>query len=176
VRPIKSIRDLNRVSKTIVEGQWPSGQSSFESLSLEALHNQIINAALSADIVQRANVGVAEAGNSPCLTLETLPSVLALMAGAGEHLYRNRSAEAGILSPIHFPHAAGPKRRNDNVRPQSFTALQHWLARLYVTRYPGQSNAANLRCLRNRSLAVAALLSRSYSQVIAGLFTLFLHP
>lgn len=71
---IQSVRDLGRVSQQISTGQWALLNPCCQRLPLEILHHQIINSVLVADVIERADVRMIEAGNGARFTLESLPN------------------------------------------------------------------------------------------------------
>jgi hypothetical protein len=110
VRILYRSGDFARNPEHLIQRQWASFQTIGERLAFEILHHQKVHAVLRADVVQRADVRMLQAGD--CLRL-AIQSLLQFRVGGqvrGENFHRDGTIEAGIARAIDFPHATGPDR------------------------------------------------------------------
>ena len=110
--------DLDREAQDLIERQRTSAQALREGFSLEMLHHDELNAALLADVVERADVRMADLGDGQGLALETLDALGILRLFWFQDLDRHRPVEAGVGRAIDLSHAAGAEPRNDRVGTQ----------------------------------------------------------
>lgn len=82
------------------------------------LHYQVAHAILLADIVERADMGMIQAGNRFGFTLETLPAFGVGNPVGRQDFDRDGPVQAGIAGFVHFAHAAGAKGSENLVRAQ----------------------------------------------------------
>jgi hypothetical protein len=71
VRGGKRISDRDAISNHSVDGERFALQSSGQRLALDVLHDHVVDPAVLADVVQRANAGMVEARNGTRLPLES---------------------------------------------------------------------------------------------------------
>jgi hypothetical protein len=64
MRFIQRIGNLRAVFQSLIKRQWSFFETLCEGFAFHALHHNVIDAVLMADIVQHADVWVIEAGNS----------------------------------------------------------------------------------------------------------------
>ena len=62
---IQSIRNLDGVLQRLLQQQWPLREPCGQTLHLQVLHDQVVDAVLLSDVVEGANVGVIQAGPCP---------------------------------------------------------------------------------------------------------------
>src|SRR5215467_14157019 len=72
MRLIQSVHDLNRYSECLVERQRAAFESRGECLAFKVFHDQVLDAVVMADVIQRADVGMSQPGHRACLTLKAL--------------------------------------------------------------------------------------------------------
>ena len=72
VRFFESLADLDSASPNLVEGQRASAQTIGQRLALQVFHNEIADPVLLADVVEMADVGMAQTGNGAGLAIEAL--------------------------------------------------------------------------------------------------------
>ncbi len=104
-------------------------QACGKRLTLEKLHHQIVDAVLMSNVIERADVGMAQAGNRFRLTSEARTEVLASGGLLRKHFDRDgprRVSRARYTSPIPPARAPGPR----TVRASS--PLQH-ASRRYIS-------------------------------------------
>src|SRR5579864_1099920 len=115
---VETFGDLCPVTQYLLERQTPPGQARAQRFSLEKLHDDEVNAVLLAEIVELANVGMAQLGDGTSLAPEALQSVGTLGEMRGKNLDGDRAIEAGIGGAIDFAHTAGSDLRDDFVRAE----------------------------------------------------------
>ena len=81
-----------------------------ERLALQIFHDEKIRAVLLADVVERADIGVIEAGNRACLALEALANFRRIGQMEGQNLQGHGAVEPRIFRAIDFAHSAGADR------------------------------------------------------------------
>ena len=97
---IQCIGDLARVVERGLKWQRP-----FRRFPFDQLHHEVVGT----DIVQRADVGVVQRGDGPCLALEPVAEVLA------RHLDGDIAPDTRVVRAIDDTHAAGANLRDDLV-------------------------------------------------------------
>jgi hypothetical protein len=73
VRAREGARDLDRVTERKRQREGSLLQSRGERLAFEILHHQVVDAVLLPDVVEMADVRIAQAGDRAGLSLEALP-------------------------------------------------------------------------------------------------------
>ncbi len=95
-----------------------------QRLSLQVLHDQVLDTVLIAHVVERTDVGMRELGDRLGLPLEALPE----FRGRGEmfrqDLDRHRSLEPRVPSLVNLAHASRPDGRKNLIRAESRTGVQ----------------------------------------------------
>src|SRR5437899_2661517 len=95
---------------------FPTRRSSdLQRLPLEILHDQVIDAVLMADVVQRADIRMGEAGDGLRLAFESEPQLRVFRKRGGEHLHRDGAIEPRVARTVDLAHAAGADGRDDLV-------------------------------------------------------------
>jgi hypothetical protein len=69
-----------------------------------------------ADVVKIADVRMIEGCDSASLAIESLAPVGVSRTRLQEDLDRDETIESGVVRPVHFAHAAGPKESIDAIR------------------------------------------------------------
>ena len=92
-----------------------SAQPIRERLAFEILENQIVELAVAADVVDRADVGIVQRGNRARFVLEALPRFRIGRERAGEHLDGHGAIEPRVARAVDLAHAARAKRGDDFV-------------------------------------------------------------
>ncbi len=69
----KSFGDLRGITAGLIDGQGAFLQALFEVFAFQVFHHQKINAVLMTNVMEGANVGMREFGNSFGFTLQPLP-------------------------------------------------------------------------------------------------------
>jgi hypothetical protein len=133
----------------LVQRQPPFLEALRQRLPVQILHHQVVNLILMADIVQRVDMRMIQAGEGAGLMLETLARDIAIEMRS-QDLDRDRAAEPCIAGAIHLAHATGPNWRNNLVRTKA--------------RASGEGRS---RFLASRELTEAGLPRRVFKQLIA---------
>ena len=71
VRLVERVGNLDGVLQHLFQRQRAFLQSLSERLAFQIFHHQIINSVLMAGVVERADMGMIQAGNRPCFALES---------------------------------------------------------------------------------------------------------
>ena len=116
---IERTRELDGDPQDLLDRQRAAQQSMRERFALQVLHHQELDAVLTADVVQRADMRVRQARDGARLAPETFLTPRVVGDVAQQDLDRNRPIEPCVDRPVDFAHAARAKRRDDFVRPQS---------------------------------------------------------
>ncbi len=113
------VPDLHSVCKRLVQRQGTSQQPAFERLALYIFHHEEIDVPLATDVMKRADMRMIRRGYGLGFAPESAPAVGVALDLVGEHLDRDRSAEARVLRAVHRTHATGPGRAENLVRAKS---------------------------------------------------------
>ena len=91
-----------------------------EGLALDILHDQEDGRAVFADVVERADIRVCDAGDGARFVAEPFdPAAWRVQELAREQLDGDGPIQSRIARPIDFAHPAGAKRRKDLERAES---------------------------------------------------------
>ena len=93
----------------LVEGQCTFLQTVSQCFAFDVLHHHEVDAVLAADVEERADVRMVQAGDSTGLPLEPLlePGVVGKVRR--KDLDGNRAVEASVLGFVDLAHASGPE-------------------------------------------------------------------
>ena len=72
---VQRVGNLDGVFECLIERQPSLFQPLLECLALDVLHDEVVNPVLFADVVERADVGVVQAADSSCFTLEAFTAL-----------------------------------------------------------------------------------------------------
>src|SRR5216684_4409043 len=90
---IERIGDLDRGAQHLIDWQGASKQPVGERLSLDILHHEVWQAVLLADVMERADVRMVEAGNRARLPFEPLAPRWTVGNIAGQYLDGHNAIE-----------------------------------------------------------------------------------
>ena len=117
--------DLNGDVERLVHRELGrAAQAIFERFSLEELEDQVVELAVAADVVDRADVRIVQRGDDARLLLEAPARFGVGGQRAGQDLDGDRAIEPGVAGAIDLTHAAGADRRGDLVRPEPGPGLE----------------------------------------------------
>ena len=116
-------RDLASVAQHVLDGERSVDQPLGQRCALEILHDEERQAVLVADVVQRADVRMIQAGNRAGFSFEARQRVRVRRRGA-ENLDRDRPAEACVARLVDLAHSAGADQVLDLVGAQSCAGFQ----------------------------------------------------
>src|SRR5688572_17101595 len=130
----QSFRDFNREIERLRQRQRSARETRRERLPVNELHDEKVDARLVPDVVNRADVGMAERGDRPRFALKALPAH-AIGLVLGKNLDRNIAIEPGITGPVDLAHPSGTQRRLDLIGPEPRAGVQrHEALGVYVAR------------------------------------------
>ena len=115
MRAIERGCDLRCTGERLVERQCAARQARGEGLALEVLHHQEAHAILSAHVVQRADVRMAQGADRTRLALEPLVRLGIDRRVDGEGLDRHGAIETRIDRLVDIAHASPANLRGDRV-------------------------------------------------------------
>src|SRR6266478_1902008 len=132
MRFVQSIGDLRAVFQSLIEWQRALLKTLGERLPFDTLHHQVIRAVLLADVMERADVGMIQAGDGFRFALEALFANGIGGKLRGKNLDSDSAFQPRIPRPIHFTHPAGTERASNFVRAKmSAWSEGHNWRRLY---------------------------------------------
>jgi hypothetical protein len=109
--------ELARKDEDIGDGHGSPPEAGGERLPLEPLHHEVLDPPvgplLAPDVVEGADVRVAEGRDGLGLALEPRPAVGIGGELAGKHLDRDQAGEPGVASRPHFAHPPGAEGTDD---------------------------------------------------------------
>ena len=115
MRRVQRIGNLNRVLYGLRGQQRSVLEPAGECLTVQVLHHQVIDPVLMANIVQRADMGMAQAGDGLGLTVEPFAQLRITGEVLGQNLDGDVAIEARILGAIDLAHSSGAESRHDLV-------------------------------------------------------------
>ena len=107
VRFVEGRHDLNRVPQRLIDRQPRAGQSRGERLPFEVLHDDEVQVAVTADVMNRADMRMRNRGNRPRLALEARAKLRVARDVPGQDFDRHRPVKARVTRFVHVAHAAG---------------------------------------------------------------------
>ena len=148
VRLVQRARDLNRYRHGLLERQslaWslqsrarrqPLGQR----FALEVLHHQEIDAVLTPDVVERADMRMVQRRDGARFAIESLAQIRIRSNVRGQDFDGDCTFEARVARFVDLAHAASAQRGNDFVRPEANTGRERHVGtpELYVERREGR--------------------------------------
>jgi hypothetical protein len=126
----------------MVETTWRLGQR----LAFHALHYEVVDAILLADVVQRADVGMVEGGDGSCLAFEPLP-VHRIVGELREDLDGDSALEPCISRTVNLSHSAHTEHGENLVGSQTRSRGQYHIGANYTRANPSKTLMENV--LRN---------------------------
>ena len=115
VRLVEGAGELDPVLQHLRRWQRPFFQSRPERRALHVFHDNEVNAVLPAYVVQRADVGMIQAGDGFGLALEALPAHRIVREMRRKNLDGDRTVQARVQRPINLAHSARAERRDNFV-------------------------------------------------------------
>ena len=123
---VQGIRDLNGVAQGLIEWQRTLGQPLGQRFALQVLHDQEVGTVLLADVVEGADVRVAQRGNCPGLTLEPLFEIRMSGDMLGQDFDGNGAVQAGVSGFVDFAHSSSAQWGLDFVGTESCALGFSW--------------------------------------------------
>ena len=115
------VGNLGRTAQDLVERERSASETGGQGLAAHELHDQKVHAVVLTDVIQRANVRMAEAGDHSRFALESLAQLDPMQNLLREHLHRNGPVEPNIPGPIDLAHASRAERGLNLVRAKTGT-------------------------------------------------------
>ncbi len=108
-------RDLDREPKRVRHRQRTLDESRLQRLAFKQFHHQEVDAILLPDVVERADVRMAQRSDGARFVLEAFARSRIVRDVRRQDLDRDRAAEPRVARLVHFAHPAGAKGRHDFV-------------------------------------------------------------
>ena len=118
VRALERVGDLDPVAQHSFERQRAAREPVGERLAFEVLHDQVVDAVLLADVVERADVRMAERGDRLRLALEAEAELRVAGEVRRQHLDRDGAVEARVARAVDLAHAARAERETISYGPR----------------------------------------------------------
>ena len=115
---VESISDLSGVLERLTDRYGPLGKTVGERFTVEKLHDQVVDAIVTADIMQCADVRMIESRHRTCLVLEPLSPSRVAARITGDDLDGDSTIETRIRCAIHLPHPAPANSGHDLIRAE----------------------------------------------------------
>jgi len=128
MRLLEGIGDLDPVPQGILQRHRPLAQPLAEGLAVDELHDEIIHAVLVADVVQRTDIRMRQAGYRLRLALHALAQLRRLREMIRQDFDRDDAVETGVACPVDLTHATRANRLLDLIRPQTRTLCNRHVA------------------------------------------------
>ena len=109
------VRHVDGASEQLVPFEWTTAEAFRQRLAFEELHHQKGDPIGFADVVEHADVGMAQGRDSARLAFEPLPQARHLAQMLGKNLDRDGAVEAGVGGAVYLAHAAGSQEGVDAV-------------------------------------------------------------
>ena len=141
VRGIEGAGDLDGDAEGFFDRQRSLAEARFEAFALDVLHDEEFDRTLAADVVERADVGVIQAGDGSRFAFEALgDSALTDFDGNG-------TVQARVAGFVDFAHSPCAQQGDDLVRPEAgLLGQEHRPAMIHdgpsrnATRHPPQKH------------------------------------
>jgi hypothetical protein len=139
MRVIERVSDLSGDPQRGAERQRAALEPARQRLAFDEFHDQERRRALFADVVERADVGMRNAGDRARLLAEAVePSWRRVGSGVGQELGRDDAIEPCVTRAIDFAHPAGADTGEDFERAELRSWSQrHRLAHATQCNLPG---------------------------------------
>ena len=115
VRRTERGRDFTRKTQRVLDRQPSGPKFRSECFALDVLHDQIIKVFMTADVVERTDVGMPEPGDGTRFALEACPALRTVAQMRREDLQRDGAGEARVVRTIHLAHPTGAEEGVDAV-------------------------------------------------------------
>ena len=115
VRRVQRVGHLGAQVEDVVHGQRPARDAGLERLALEQFHDHELLPVVLTDVVQRADVGMAEGRDDARFAQEAIHRLRIAAGLDGQQLDGDVATETGVLGLIHHAHTAAAQLRDDAV-------------------------------------------------------------
>ena len=104
------VRDGSRHPDCLVDRQATAGEPGRQRLAIDQFHHQVVDVVMPADVVERADMGMAQAGDGAGLALEAQQLVGTGREPLRQELDRHGTIEPGVEGAIDLAHPAGAEQ------------------------------------------------------------------
>jgi hypothetical protein len=111
--------DLDRMVERPIEREGTLLEPLSQRFALQVFHYEEIDPIRAPNIVQSADVLMAEARDGPCFALEPLPQLCVLREMLAQNLDRYSAIQARVSGLVYLAHAAFAEKDEDFVRSQA---------------------------------------------------------
>jgi len=118
VRLVERVGDLDRVLQHLLQRQQAFRKPLRQCFAFQALHDEEVGAVLLADVEERADVRMVEAGDGTSFALESFAQLGPVGQMIRQDLDGHGAVEAGVACAIDFAHPSRAQRRENLVRPE----------------------------------------------------------
>ena len=115
VRGVERVGDLDTEIEQVVERQRTAREPLLQRLAFEQLHHHELLAVVLADVVQRADVRVAQRRDDPRLAQKALHRLRIAAELRRQQLQRHVTTEPGVFRFVDHAHAAAAERREHTI-------------------------------------------------------------
>ena len=112
---VERVGDLNRVPKRLVERQCAFLQAFSQRLPFEVLHDEVVDAVLLTNIMERADMRVIQRRDGAGFALEAFAELRIRCNVRGQDFDRDGAIEASVAGFVDFTHAPRTNGREDLV-------------------------------------------------------------
>ena len=118
---VQRVGNLDRILQHLLHRQRALLQVIRQRFPLQVLHHQIVDSILMADVEERADVRMIQAGDGARFAIEALAQVRAIGQVRGQDFDRDGAVEPRVASFIDLAHAARADRGEDLVGAHRFS-------------------------------------------------------
>jgi hypothetical protein len=111
-------RHLNRQAKPFFESERATGHQVGKRLTIEVLHDEVVHSLVSANVVQRTDMGMGKGRDGARFTLEPIAKFLIGFKPRREDFDRHGAIEAYVACSIDFTHTTSAEQGADLVRAE----------------------------------------------------------
>ena len=119
VRRVNRVGDGDRPGRRRVPRNWSTPQTFCERLTVDVFHDDERDVLLVADVMDRADIRMAELRDGPRLTLAARAPRGVVHHAGRQHLDRDVAVQPRIVRPVDLAHPAGAEQAHDFVGTKS---------------------------------------------------------
>lgn len=146
----EAIGNLHSDGDDLADRRSAEGKELTQGLSFDEFEDQEIYAAVMADVVQGADIGMRELGDSTSFVLEAMAKMGILGKMFRQNFDRDEAVEAAVSSAVNFAHAAGAEWRKNFVRAEFCAWSDGHMLRDYNLGNEGWGNGYTVRTASSR--------------------------